>query len=1426
MNRKLWMVTFLSAISLVLAAGENLIRNGSFEERDGKGLPRGWAVPENARLASDAAEGKLSIEFNGGISQWGIPVPSGRYQVRFQLKKDNMNWLGVRLFCRDKSNQEIKSKQLTRYFGQGKAFPDWQRIEFLLDVPENSGSCGLIFSSHGGLMLIDDVSIRRADATSSDGELVFEDRFQRSALGPDWKVESGNWKVENGSLVVSGTGTENRIKFARPLGKNLRIEYICSSSSPQDLSAMLGTDPEKNGLDGYLFGFGASYNSYNYIAKAKPFSILERTIQEGFNTGVVPGKKHRITIEKREGRLRFFRDGRLELVTEDVFSDEIAGRSFGFFTYHTGCYENVKVYRLPEEKNIALHPEYPVEKVIFHDFSKAEGENGIVSVPTWDYAISPEREQIMVKDPCLKTADTAFELPGTHSAIVEFDIFLPGAREVRMELADSTGRSVAAFVIDRKGMFFAEGADGKVPLASKIEYRRRQLYDTFAVEQEKWYTFRLKYDVRNQRLDNIALLNYYTENEGGYSASQPVKQGDYVSLGGKLPFRKHTSSPATIRFHSEDGDFLLDNVLLFGPVGFKSVKGKNILLPGGKLLGLAYRQRRDPMHLKSQSMRNLDNRNLYITPAIDRYRFGKGKVSFQKWARRYNESMMNMAFLQERIELADRKAYYNGNSENTASLREKYGKLELLQEKALAAFAEAFWSRTDENMLHAKAEPALHSLEKELAVFRKQMDHLDGAGKIIPAEPVYHNWELRYDPALKLWTRNNRPEAFISSVSQLQGDMPHDATEFVLDKMRALGIQPASVTVGGVTNGSPKEGELFNLAAFQSGIEKSQILVKQHGLHPYGLAWMQHGTGQLRMPVPKWWFDRNKSDRDLFFSFPDGTPGDKATPIYWGWPQYPFLALNFWNPAVQDYIAKRYFLYGKLMGERKDLFCNTMFYLGGESSITLPNGLYPGYAASAVAEFRNQLKKKYAAIQNLNAAWESNYESFDSIVPPPPGSPPSPLRYEFNTFVHREYFERYIRLAKENLERGYGGKLSIGHDFQDTFSRFDMPAFFDNVSIVLFHSYQIWDRKIYPKYLRSLAEATGTPWGAVEWGYTQGCKTMFNLEEIRRHGLREISHQLMFGCVSPNLFAHGLSGGTSDWQYGFSMTDHRVGFLLFNHHASFWRIAKERGIRFGETALLGRTVRPDVAVLEVDSARRNALPENSVYSMCKEFAMEMEKQSIHYGFLFEKLVVDGRMKLQEIPAVFIPNGIVMTKALDQALERYLEDGGIILAFSPPGVYNEFGKRKTDGLLARAFPGIKWEHEHYSRWTGGKNSMEYYSAPLGKGRIYVFPSPMQFENCRKRFLALLKQHVNPAITCSQNDFQYSFRERNALKYLYVLNYSIDSAKEGEFSLNGRYRVTDISLPEKQNVRTELRKGRTSFKTRLAPAELALFEISEL
>ena len=169
LTRKLATAMAAAVLLGTLAAAEgapekNLIYNGDMAKVDKYGNPAGWTFQQKDGKTVQI-EGKNAVEYNGALSRWGIRLPKapGRYRIRFYVKKENKKWLGVRLFIRDKDKKEIPAKNLTKYFTD--AYPEWTQLEFTADVPENAVQGGIIFSTHGGVMTIGDVSLTLLEDT-------------------------------------------------------------------------------------------------------------------------------------------------------------------------------------------------------------------------------------------------------------------------------------------------------------------------------------------------------------------------------------------------------------------------------------------------------------------------------------------------------------------------------------------------------------------------------------------------------------------------------------------------------------------------------------------------------------------------------------------------------------------------------------------------------------------------------------------------------------------------------------------------------------------------------------------------------------------------------------------------------------------------------------------------------------------------------------------------------------------------------------------------------------------------------------------------------------------------------------------------------------------------------------------------------------
>ncbi len=163
-SKFIFIIAALAGTFMIFGADHatDMVHNGNMKAREQDGITvRGWAYPKDARIVDSV--GKTGIEFKGSISQWGLQIPPGKYKLSYFLKKDCENVLGVRLYCRDMQNHEIpNTEKLSYYVGQGKKFKEWTLQEFVFEIPQNK-NCGLIFSSHGGVMTIGGISLVKVD---------------------------------------------------------------------------------------------------------------------------------------------------------------------------------------------------------------------------------------------------------------------------------------------------------------------------------------------------------------------------------------------------------------------------------------------------------------------------------------------------------------------------------------------------------------------------------------------------------------------------------------------------------------------------------------------------------------------------------------------------------------------------------------------------------------------------------------------------------------------------------------------------------------------------------------------------------------------------------------------------------------------------------------------------------------------------------------------------------------------------------------------------------------------------------------------------------------------------------------------------------------------------------------------------------------
>ncbi|WP_437636059.1 hypothetical protein [Sorangium sp. So ce854] len=144
---------------------------------------------------------------------------------------------------------------------------------------------------------------------------VFEDDFNRSALGPDWNALSPRWKIDDGRLCARGARNRG-VWLKRPLPQNARIEFDAIAEAPDgDLKAELwgdgrsgATTASYTNATSYLVILGGWKNTKHVLARLDEHGAdrLEIDVDPDSDDErarpVAPGQPYRFHIERRDGK--------------------------------------------------------------------------------------------------------------------------------------------------------------------------------------------------------------------------------------------------------------------------------------------------------------------------------------------------------------------------------------------------------------------------------------------------------------------------------------------------------------------------------------------------------------------------------------------------------------------------------------------------------------------------------------------------------------------------------------------------------------------------------------------------------------------------------------------------------------------------------------------------------------------------------------------------------------------------------------------------------------------------------------------------------------------------------------------------------------------------------------------------------------------
>jgi hypothetical protein len=190
----------------------------------------------------------------------------------------------------------------------------------------------------------------------------FEDDFERTELGADWRTTSSEWRIENGRLC--GKNAHNHgVWLARVLPINVRIEFDAVSNSPDgDIKAEVFGDGASaasgtsyNDATSYLAIFGGWKNNFHVFARLNEHASdrPEIKIAPGSDDErarpVAQGQTYHFKIERADAKTVRWWVGDM-LMFKFADPEPLTGTGhdhFGFNDWEVPvCFDNVKVTAL------------------------------------------------------------------------------------------------------------------------------------------------------------------------------------------------------------------------------------------------------------------------------------------------------------------------------------------------------------------------------------------------------------------------------------------------------------------------------------------------------------------------------------------------------------------------------------------------------------------------------------------------------------------------------------------------------------------------------------------------------------------------------------------------------------------------------------------------------------------------------------------------------------------------------------------------------------------------------------------------------------------------------------------------------------------------------------------------------------------------
>lgn len=595
--------------------------------------------------------------------------------------------------------------------------------------------------------------------------------------------------------------------------------------------------------------------------------------------------------------------------------------------------------------------------------------------------------------------------------------------------------------------------------------------------------------------------------------------------------------------------------------------------------------------------------------------------------------------------------------------------------------------------------------------------------------------------------------------------------------------------------------------------------------------------------VAPWLYERGGQDEQVYLQTVNGD---------WSFQGNCHNTVNIWHPQVRGEGARYLTAFGRRYSEDERI---AALELANEPSLTVEKHIegyryervgVGGYSEAARRAWSHWLRARHGSIATLNERWRTSYESFDAAAPPADLTPPTPTAsgspvscgaindfQRFRAESHAEYFREMVAALHgampqvpimSQLHHGNFGRKDAAIDLYlmatvpgwDYLGTHDWPG--DSAAVNSLYAVSMnryarlphwedefiwsqWERKGTPEPVMRAATERNL-WRQIAWG-KRGI-SLFNLESEWLHD-------------SPRSWNNSMLNIEAD--------------LIVPRYCTGVISAVERKANLLRDALIDTELAPQgVAILVPIASVYGAAPDGRPEREATVLASRVLEEHWLAFMVPEECIVEGVEDLTQYHVIIAPWAVHVTDELQGKLERWVRDGGTLVASGPFGLFDAWGN-PTGTLMRSAFGDLDLRYDGQAQaWAGkpgrGDVAAGLWRTALGKGQALVTPAPLGEGKRPEVVMAALSEAipVQPVSTDMGSVELLLRRKAGGTNYLFAINLSAREPQAGVVRVAGHLpEVRELSVEGRPRVPATGSDGTTVVPVALEPGECLCFEL---